>query len=78
MANGGKCRHSCPCGGRCCCSADVPHELHICDTPTCECHTARRYAGTLPVLDVGDVDPLGMGWRAVTVLAAEQREEVTA
>lgn len=75
MADGGRCRKRCPCGGQCTCSADVPHELHICSASTCECHSAQRYDGTLAVLDVGAVDPLGMHWRAATVL---RREAVTA
>lgn len=78
MASEGRCRHSCPCGGRCCCSADVPHDLHICASKDCACHSADRYTGRLPVLDVGDVDPLGLGWRAAAVLAGEQPQEVTA
>jgi hypothetical protein len=71
MAESGRCRKRCPCGGQCYCSADVPHELHICSASTCECHSAARYTGRLAVLDVGDVDPLGLGWRAATVLQRE-------
>ena len=70
-----RCKGHCPAGGRCCCDGRVEHSLHICSTAGCPCHSAQRYDGMLAVLDVGDVDPLGMGWRAATVL---QREEVEA
>ena len=78
MADSKRCRSKCPCGGQCCCDGSVEHSLHICSAASCSCHSAARYAGTLPVLDVGDVDPLGMGWRAARVLAAEQPQEVAA
>ena len=63
-----KCGHKCPGGSRCTCNGSVVHTLHICSNRDCCCHSAARYAGTLPVIDVGDVDPLGMHWRAARVV----------
>lgn len=74
MADVGYCKAKCPGGAKCRCTAH-PHALHICSDPGCPCHSADRYDGTLAVLDVGAVDPLGMHWRAATVL---RREAVTA
>jgi hypothetical protein len=71
-----RCKGHCPAGGRCCCDGRVEHHLHICSVATCSCHTLDRYTGRLQVLDVGRVDPLGMHWRAATVLTAERREGV--
>ena len=40
----GRCKLYCPEGNPCTCSADVPHELHICSLRRCPCHSAERYA----------------------------------
>ncbi len=39
----GTCNDHCPEGHACNLRADVPHQLHICGNPHCECHSAARY-----------------------------------
>ena len=63
----GACKKRCPGGSKCRCS-EHPHELCSCNNSGCVCHTQPRYENRLPVIDVGDVDALGMGWRAARVV----------
>lgn len=37
------CRRICPGGEDCCLNGQVPHDLHICDDPSCRCHSRERY-----------------------------------
>lgn len=37
------CRAKCPEGDPCCLNGDKIHELHICTSRDCECHSSARY-----------------------------------
>ena len=44
-----RCTSDCA-GGRPCCCTTMPHELHVCSVPTCECHKPHAYG----LVRVGD------------------------
>jgi hypothetical protein len=37
------CHHQCAGGEKCKCNGAIPHKLHICSNPRCECHDPAAY-----------------------------------
>lgn len=48
------CHKQCAGGDKCGCNGAVPHTLHICRNPHCECHRAAGYGLVKTVLRNGN------------------------